>query len=106
MCCTAALLLAAQPEDLTAILIVSTAEVLGLVFSLLMVHYLGRKTAFAVPLGLIAVVLVPMMAGERGQRVDACREMDAPRWTYQPRHQIARNEQLCASYGGLRAWKV
>jgi len=38
----------------------------GLIFSLFMVHYLGRKVAFAVPLGLIAVALVPMMAGEPG----------------------------------------
>jgi hypothetical protein len=46
------------------ILITSSAEVPGLLFSLVIVAYFGRKVAFAVPMAAIAVVLVPLMAGE------------------------------------------
>lgn len=63
-----------QHEDLTGILITSSAEVPGLVFSLLMVSFVGRKVAFAVPMVLIAAVLVPLMAGRQplSQRVRVC----------------------------------
>lgn len=53
-----------QTSDLTAILITSSAEVPGLIFSLITVYFLSRKVAFAVPLALITVVLIPAMAGQ------------------------------------------
>jgi hypothetical protein len=58
------LLLLLQHEDLVGILITSSAEVPGLLFSLVIVACLGRKIAFALPMVAIAVVLVPLMAGE------------------------------------------
>jgi hypothetical protein len=36
----------------------------GLLFSLVIVAYFGRKGAFAAPMAAIAVVLIPLMAGE------------------------------------------
>lgn len=53
-------------EDLVGILITSSAEVPGLLFSLVIVACLGRKLAFALPMVAIAVVLVPLMAGATG----------------------------------------
>jgi hypothetical protein len=94
----AAWLLAVQPEDLTAVLIVSTAEALGLMFSLLLVHCLGRKPAVAVPLGLIAVVLVPMMAGEMRPLVTPHRGPE-PRLIIAPHQQTARSEHLYGCTG-------
>ncbi|KAF6265573.1 major facilitator superfamily domain-containing protein [Scenedesmus sp. NREL 46B-D3] len=52
--------------DLVGILITSSAEVPGLLFSLVMVAYLGRKLAFAVPMAALAVVLIPLLAGATG----------------------------------------
>lgn len=52
-----------QTGDLIGNLITSAAEVPGLVFSLFMIHYCSRKLAFAVPMGFIPVVLIPLMAG-------------------------------------------
>lgn len=53
-----------QRGDLIGNLITSAAEVPGLVFSLFMIHFCSRKLAFAVPMGLIPVALIPLMAGE------------------------------------------
>jgi hypothetical protein len=46
------------------ILITSSAEVPGLLFSLVIVACLGRKVAFSLPMVGIALVLIPLMAGE------------------------------------------
>lgn len=53
-----------QTGDLVGNLITSAAEVPGLVFSLFMIHFCSRKLAFAIPMGAIPVVLIPLMAGE------------------------------------------
>jgi hypothetical protein len=53
-----------QTGDLMGNLVTSAAEVPGLVFSLFMIHYCSRKLAFAIPMGAIPVVLIPLMAGE------------------------------------------
>ena len=55
-----------------AILITSSAEVPGLMMSILLVKYLGRKQAFALPMAAIAVVLIPLMAGVSGGGAVAC----------------------------------
>jgi hypothetical protein len=39
----------------------------GLFFSLIIVQFMSRKSAFALPMACIAVVLVPLMTGQLGQ---------------------------------------
>lgn len=57
-------MLTVQSGDLVGNLITSAAEVPGLIFSLFLIHYVSRKLAFAIPMGLIPVPLIPLMAGE------------------------------------------
>lgn len=38
----------------------------GLILSLCLVHFLSRKLAFAIPMGLIPVPLIPIMAAKSG----------------------------------------
>jgi hypothetical protein len=52
-----------QGGDLIGNLITSAAEVPGLIFSLFMIHYCSRKLAFAVPMSIIPIALIPLMAG-------------------------------------------
>lgn len=61
LCC---LPLPVQTGDLIGNLVTSAAEVPGLVFSLFMIHLCSRKLAFAVPMGAIPIVLIPVLAGK------------------------------------------
>lgn len=60
VCCA---VLCLQGGDLIGNLITSAAEVPGLIFSLFMIHYCSRKLAFAVPMSIIPVALIPLIAG-------------------------------------------
>lgn len=73
VCCACAVrVLCLQGGDLIGNLITSAAEVPGLIFSLFMIHYCSRKLAFAVPMSIIPIPLIPLMAG-------------APKHTYEGR---------------------
>lgn len=52
-----------KPSDLWASLITSAAEVPALFTSMTLLSFFDAKIAFAVPMGLIAVALLPTMAG-------------------------------------------
>ncbi len=53
-----------QEGDLWVVLITSFAEVPGLILSLGITHWMGRKQAFSIPLVGVTLTMIPMMIGE------------------------------------------
>jgi len=53
--------------DLEGNLITASAEVPGLMLSLVLVHLCSRRVAYAAPMVAVAALMVPLMAGVKGQ---------------------------------------